>query len=159
VETGPNACFSRRGEAPSAQSDVEAIRALIEEGRLAHLREDAGAIADQQADDLDFISRGRIDTRTRQQTRERFAGYFEGVDFVDALWLAEPTVRLLAGGQAAYSLVAMRIVYTSQESADSKSRARYHDFAWSTVWEKRDGRWLRVEMTSTDGDEGDWPKE
>lgn len=147
-----NEIFAAR-DAVTTREERAVIMTLVEGARIAHLEENAQAIANQQADDMIMINRGAIERVSRQQTLERFEAYFAEVDFADARWKTPPTVRILPGGLAAVSTASVRNIYEATEEAP----ARYWDFAWSTLWEKRDGQWQRVLITSTDGASGPWP--
>lgn len=134
----------------SSPEDQAVIRALIEDGRLGHEKEDPALTAAAYADQATSINRGKVSTITRESVEEKFVAYFSAVDILESRFLSDPEITILPGGCSAWSTVTMLVRYSYANRKGEKQTARY-EFAWLSIWKKSaDGAWRRTVMVSTD---------
>jgi hypothetical protein len=92
-------------------------------------------------------SRGGLNRLTRTELRDRFAAYFSSVRY--SVWddLEPPHVAVSADGLSAWMAVVIEAKLTA--TGDNTSREVAFDSSWIAVYEKQDGQWLMVGISSS----------
>ncbi|HMB90910.1 MAG TPA: nuclear transport factor 2 family protein [Rhodothermales bacterium] len=142
------------GCATSQEADVERLLALHEQQRTAHLNYDAELFAAMFHDPITQLNHGRISQQSRQETIERFGGYFGSVRFLEWEDIDPPVVRVSEDGSMAYVIVHKRVRLTVENEA-GETEEEDTIFAWMEAWEKINSDWQLMAVASTDrpGDE------
>ena len=131
--------------APDRDLDAE-VRALLElhQGEIrAHVARDAAALAAHHADDFVSATRGTISRSDRAATLKFFTEYFKGATYPQYEDAEPPIVRVSDDGSMGWVMSRMRVTRVEGEAK------RSFVYAGIMVYEKRDGRWMRVANGST----------
>ena len=93
-------------------------------------------------------SRGALNRLTRTEVRDRFAAYFSSVRY--SVWedLQPPHVSVAADGLTAWMAVEIEGRLTAVNPDDASEELRFES-SWISVYEKRDGQWLMVGISSS----------
>jgi hypothetical protein len=130
------------------RAELEALRAILEMDRQAHLRTDAPALVSNLADTLVDVADGEISFQTRDEVEESFAAYLDGAEY--RVWedMEAPIIRLSEDLTMAW--VARR-VRVARDEPDGEGGTRRSQFvgAWISTYEKRDGEWKMTAVAST----------
>jgi len=129
--------------APDLAAEKDALLELHRAGIRAHIELDADAIARDHGDDFASAYRGRIDRMTRAEARQFFTDYFQGATYPQYEDLEPPIIRVSDDASMAWILSRTRV----RRVKDGKERTFV--YAGMMVFEKRDGRWIRVGNAST----------
>ncbi len=128
--------------------DHDAILALHQQDRRAHLAGDAELLAAGMADYIWEASRGRLTRLARGDVRERFAAYFSGVRY--SVWddLVQPHVAVSSDGSSAWMAVHIEAALSPRdESADGPQRT--FESSWIATYEKQHGGWVMIGISSS----------
>lgn len=131
--------------APDRDLDAE-LRALLELHRAeirAHVERDAAALAAHHADDFVSATRGKISRSDRAATLTFFTRYFDGATYPQYEDVEPPIVRVSDDGSMGWVMSRLRVTRLEGEAKQS------FVYAGIMVYEKRDGRWMRVANGST----------
>lgn len=125
---------------------VEEIRAAHARDRQAHLEGNADLLADGMADHMWEASRGQLNRLDREDVRARFAAYFASVRY--SVWddLVQPHVSASVDGTSAWMAVHIE---ARLASVDDPLDEREFESSWIATYEKIDGRWLMVGISSS----------
>jgi len=128
-------------------ADQAALLELHEQDRQAHLRGDAELLASAVAEVLIDSSRGGIQRSSRDEFRERFAGYFRRVRY--ARWddVDPPVVSVSADGSQAWMAI-----HIEADLATLDGEARRFQSSWIAAYEKRERGWVLVGIGSSVAD-------
>ena len=134
--------------ANSAALDRAALLEVHQQDRRAHLTGDADLLTLSMAEHLWEASRGGLNRLARAEVRDRFAAYFESVRY--SLWddLQPPHVSVSADGNSAWMAVEIEAQLTTI-AEDGVNRNDSFESSWISVYEKHDGRWLMVGISSS----------
>jgi len=140
---------ARRTAADEAE-DRAALLRLHAEQRTAHLQHRADLLVAGQADTLWNVSGGQVTAGPRERVRASFQAYFDASTF--AAWddLAPPRIHISPDGRMAYVIVEKRVHVTTAPSGSRTATVERVRYAWLSVYEKIDGRWLMTAIASTD---------
>jgi hypothetical protein len=131
------------------ERDREELLRLHEEQRSAHLQKRAELLVRSQADTMISVSRGRVSFSRRDAAQARFQEYFDSVEFRAWDDAAAPIIQLSGDGTMAYVVVQKRVHVVVPASAGAARESRT-EYAWVSIYEKRDGRWRLTVIASTD---------
>lgn len=93
-------------------------------------------------------SRGALNRLTRTELRDRFAAYFSSVRY--SVWddLQPPHVSVSADGMSAWMAVEIEARLTAVDGDDTSHDVAFES-SWIAVYEKHDGQWLMVGISSS----------
>lgn len=93
-------------------------------------------------------SRGGLNRISRSDVRDRFAAYFASVSYSTWDDLQPPHVSVAADGQSAWMAVEIEARLTSGDDAGRQREVAFES-SWISVYEKQDGVWLMVGISSS----------
>lgn len=128
--------------------DRDALVAVLDAERDAHLRADAAALVETLADSLTSVSGGRIEVQPRAAIRARFETYFEGADYTAWDDLEAPRIGLSPDGRTATVHRRVRSERTEPAFGGGRRTAAFES-AWTATYAWTDGRWRMTSVAST----------
>jgi ketosteroid isomerase-like protein len=132
-------------DADEARTEIlEMHRGFIE----AHLEKDVGAITRSIPDDYLFVGNGDVETLSADDTRQMLQSYFDRTVFSHYTDTDEPIIGFSEDGTLAWAIFQVRVAGTSHR--ESEPDAQFDtQWAWMTLYEKRDGEWMVKADVST----------
>lgn len=139
-----------RRTAGDEAADRAVLLRLHAEQRTAHLERRAELLVASQADTLWNVSAGRVSPSPRERARNSFQAYFDASTF--AAWddLAPPRISISPDGRMAYVIVEKRVHVTIARPGGGAPVVERVRYAWLSVYEKVDGKWLMTAIASTE---------
>ncbi len=131
------------GTSYSGEGDRTQILNLHKELLQAHLNNDIESWMESEADEYVVANRGEVSHPTKQQREERLRPYLERTKFSEYRDLIPPEVRVSIDGTLGW-LIAQVKVSGVQTMEDGTKEPMDVIWAWIELFEKKDGRWLRV---------------
>jgi hypothetical protein len=124
-------------------TDSHQLRALHEKVMEAHRQSKVDLLLEDEAADYVVAGRGEVTRPTLDARRDRLGSYLQSTTFQEYRDLAEPVVRVSRDGTMGWVVVQVqaRGVQTTQEG---ETEPLEFVSAWIELYEKREGRWLRV---------------
>jgi len=126
-----------------AHPDSQALLRLHQAAIQAHLDQDVEALLEDESDDYVVASRGQVTHPTKQERRDRLGPYLAATEFSVYRDEIEPVVTVSQDGTLGWVIVRIYARGT-QSSPDGKAQPVEFRSAWVELYEKRNGRWLRV---------------
>ena len=126
-----------------SRSDAEEILTIHKNLLASHLRNDVDGVLEAEADEIMVASRGEVLFPTKVERAMQFERYLKNVQFEEYRDLISPIVRVSRDGTLGWLIAQVRIVGTRMDSG-GKSIPIESTWAWIELYEKREGRWLRV---------------
>ena len=102
---------------------------------------------EEWADSLFSVSQGRVSIGKKEPGRAGFQEYLDAATFQAWDDIVPPRIRISTDGQMAYVIVEKRVHLTSRDSSGATESERTR-FAWMSVYEKQEGRWLLSAIAS-----------
>ena len=132
---GPTLCL--------AATDAERLAALHQKVIRAHQESDVELLLEDSSADYVVASRGDVTRPTIADRRARLGSYLGRTRFSEYRDLREPIVTVSADGTLGWVMVQVHAV-GEQTGADGETHRVEFTSAWIELYQKRDGRWLRV---------------
>ena len=132
-----------RGSVGFAGSDVDLLRALHEKVIRAHQQSNAKLLLEDEAADYVLANRGEVTHPSLDERRKQFEGYLGRTRFEVYRDTAEPTITVSGDGTLGWVLVQVQ-ARGVQTTTEGRKQPLEFASAWIELYEKRDGRWLRV---------------
>jgi uncharacterized protein (TIGR02246 family) len=131
----------------TTEDDRRALLELHDRERRAHLEGDAEMIASVFADEVWQAGRGQLRLESRAEVEQRFRAYFATVRY--SVWddLQPPHVWVSDDGRSGWMAVHIEGRLIASEG-DSEREAAFES-AWIATYEKLDGRWQMVGVSSS----------
>jgi hypothetical protein len=123
--------------------DVARLLALHEKVMRAHRESDVELLLEDEAADYVVAGRGEITRPTLDARRERLGAYLGATTFEFYRDLADPVARVSADGTLGWVVVQVG-AKGLRTTPDGRREPLEFVSAWIEMYEKRDGRWLRV---------------
>lgn len=121
----------------------------IHEALLAsHLQNSAEGVLADEADEIVVVTRGEVLFATKKDRTRQFADYLACSKFEQYRDLITPIVRVSEDGTMAWLIAQVQIVGV-QTVGDDERVPIESTWAWIELYEKRDGRWVRVGEVSS----------
>jgi hypothetical protein len=136
LSCAPNS--ARRGP-----SEEEQLLALHEEGLRAHLASDVDLLLKAEEDDYVISSQGGISHPDRQARRQFLGPYLESTRFSVYRDQIPPVVKVSKDGSLGW-VVAQIEARGDQTQPDGTVEPLEFVSSWIELYEKRNGRWLRI---------------
>jgi ketosteroid isomerase-like protein len=114
----------------------------------AHLREDTSPLVAPIPDDYLFVSNGDVDTQNAEDVREMLQNYFDTTTFSHYADTNQPIIGFSTDGTLAWAIVRVRVAGTSHREPEAE-REFDTQWAWITLYEKRNDEWSRIADVST----------
>lgn len=129
-------------------SDVAEILAIHERDRDDHMRGDFADLASRHAVEFVSVADGKVARSTREEALRDMRGYFGSRKHRAWEDLEPPVVHVSPRGDMAWAVYRVRSRYT-ETKPDGTGQDGEFVCAWTSTYEKRDGRWLMTSVTST----------
>lgn len=141
-------CFTSYGQ----QSVKEVLLQSNDLQRKAHLENDATLLVSQIADSMINVDEGEISILSNDQIKTRFERYFKSVKYT--LWddIQEPIIQVSPDETWAVIFVRKLIDLQYKNEEGSFGEHHYAQFAWEARYQKIEGHWKIVSISSTDKD-------
>jgi hypothetical protein len=126
-----------------ASSDADQLLALHEEVLRAHRESNIDLLLEAEEDDYVVANRGEITTPNRKSRRELLGPYLQQTRFSKYADKVPPIVKVSSDGSLGWVIVQ---VEARGEQTTSTGAVEPLEFvsAWIELYEKRNGRWVRV---------------
>jgi hypothetical protein len=123
---------------------LELHRSFIE----AHLTKNVSALSRPISDDYLFVANGDVETRDSSDVHEMMQIYLNRTTFTHYEDTDEPIIGFSEDGTLAWAIVQVRVAGTSHRESEVDETFDTQ-WAWITLFEKRNGRWSRISDVST----------
>ena len=133
---------------PDAAKERQSLLAVHEAGNQAHIETDAAALLENAADTFVAVSNGQIYSQSKSDVEAFFTEYFENATYSEYADIEPPIVRVSDDGTMGWVINRLRANRT-EPGPDGEPRSREFVYAGVMLFEKRDGKWLRVGNVST----------
>ncbi|HEX6880949.1 MAG TPA: nuclear transport factor 2 family protein [Terriglobales bacterium] len=120
--------------------DEQALLAIHQRTREAHLKGDAVLLTSDLASEIMDVGRGQFQKQTREQVREHFSTYFRQAKYASFEDLAAPSIHISADGSSAWMAVQVRAKITMNEPGKTPEQVDFQS-AWLSTFEKQNGQW------------------
>lgn len=138
---------TREGKEPDTRPDLARdegeIRALHGDLLRAHREADLAGWLSKEAEDYVQVNRGEITFPSKEDRSARLGPYLDQTTFTEYRDLLEPLVRISPDGMMGWLLCQVRIAGT-RVLETGEAYPVDSVWAWIELYEKREGRWLRV---------------
>lgn len=123
--------------------DEDQLLALHEEGLRAHLESDIDLLLRPEEDDYTISSQGRVTHPDRSARRQGLGPYLEATRFSVYRDQIPPVVKVSKDGSLGW-VIAQIEARGEQTAPDGTVEPLEFVSSWIELYEKRDGRWLRI---------------
>lgn len=131
--------------APLADNNLNAIKAILAQEQRAHLEKNVSLLFGTEADSVLDINHGEVKKISPETGRQRFTNYFNAVDFIKWEDRAAPIFHFSADSTMAVVTIQKQVIVREITTSVIDTT----DFAWTSVYEKKDGQWKMTMITST----------
>jgi hypothetical protein len=128
---------------PAPASDADELRALHAKVMRAHRESKIDILMEDEAPDYVIANRGKISGPTLDQRRNGLGPYLRSTAFSEYRDMVEPVVKVSADGTLGWVVVQVQARGVQTSDAGKKEPVEFQS-AWIELYEKRQGRWLRV---------------
>ncbi len=138
-------CCQHPFDSKQARAEIlELHRCFIE----AHLAEDVSPLARPIASDYLFVANGDVQTLNGNDVQRTLQSYFDTTTFSHYEDTDEPIIGFSKDGTLAWIVVQVRVAGIShrESGVDDPFDTQW---AWITLYEKRNGEWSRISDVST----------
>ena len=132
-------------QAPLADNNLNAIKAILAQEQRAHLEKNVSLLFATETDSVLDINHGVVKKISPKAGRERFTNYFNAVDFIKWEDRAAPIFHFSADSTMAVVTVQKQVIVREITTSVIDTT----DFAWTSIYEKKDGQWKMTLITST----------
>jgi len=135
-----------------SQPDLEALRSEVLELHKsaieAHLNNHVDFLVQNLSDDFISVSNGEIEYPTEEELRSEFSSYLDNTTFSEYADLREPIIGFSKDGSIAWSIVQVKVA-GKRKADDGSERDLDFTCAWITLYEREDGRWMKLAEVSS----------
>jgi hypothetical protein len=136
-------CLAQCAPGGRVHSDLDRLRALHEKVIRAHRQSNVGLILEDEAPDYVVANRGEVTRPTLDERRQRLGAYLRSTAFQEYRDLTEPVVTISSDGTLGWVIVQVQASGLQTSEGGEKEPVEFVS-AWVELYEKRDGRWMRV---------------
>ena len=136
-------CLAQCAPGSRVSSDLDRLRALHEKVIQAHRQSKEELILEDEESDYVVANRGEVTRPSLAERRERLGSYFRSTSFREYRDVSEPVVSISSDGTLGWVIVQIQASGVQTAESGEKEPIEYVS-AWIELYEKRDGRWLRV---------------
>jgi hypothetical protein len=137
--------LSSRNSPPDPKSE---ILSQHERDRADHLRGDAADLASRLPEEYISVADGKLKHETRTATVKQFQEYFANRKHKAWDDVEPPVVHVSPRGDMAWAIFRVRSQYIDTKPDGSQVPGEFV-CAWTSTYEKHEGRWLMTSVTST----------
>jgi hypothetical protein len=152
VLAGCTAAAPTPAASPGLEVDLAAERAALlalhQRALRAHLEQDVEMLLADETEDHVLVNRARVTTPSKADRRAFLGPYLRATRFDEYRDSVAPTVRVSADGTLGW--VVVQIAARGVQETPSGARPIEFASAWIELYDKRDGRWLRSGIVSTE---------
>jgi len=127
----------------SAPTDADLLKRLHEKVIRAHLQSNVELLLEDEASDYVVASRGAVTRPTLEERRGRLGPYLQRTAFHEYRDAVDPMVSVSGDGTLGWVVVQVQ-ARGLQTTAEGRKEPLAFASAWIELYEKRNGRWLRV---------------
>ncbi|MGD9347035.1 MAG: hypothetical protein PVH84_14290 [Candidatus Aminicenantes bacterium] len=113
-----------------------------------HLNMNIDSFVADYAEDYIFVANGEISHRTKDEFKASFSDYLKSTTFSEYRDLEEPIIGLSRDGSMAWSIVKVKVA-GSRNFEDGSQKAFDVTYAWITLYERQEDKWIRIVEVST----------
>ena len=132
--------------------DFEKLKAEIlrihQEFIRAHLEKDVDFMVHDLPEDFIFVTHGEILHQKKEEIRTNFDDYLNNTVFSEYRDLEDPIIGFSRDGSLAWSITKIK-VKGIRTISDGTEREFDSIYAWITLYERRDDKWIRLTEVST----------
>jgi dienelactone hydrolase len=132
----------------AADPRVDEIIRIHELDRADHMRGDADDLASRHAADFVSVAGGKTTHQTREEALAHMREYFGSRTHKAWEDVEAPVVRVSPRGDMAWAIYRVHSRYTEKKQDGTQQDGEFV-CAWTSTYEKRDGKWLMTSVTST----------
>ncbi|HYI12922.1 MAG TPA: hypothetical protein VEK57_27995 [Thermoanaerobaculia bacterium] len=147
VLTGCGTSSPPAAPAPAPVSDAEQLLKLHEKVLVAHREQNVEKLLEDEPDDYVIGSRGEVLQPTKSQRAATLGPYLANTRFTTYIDIVPPIVKVSADGTLGWVVVTVSGLGT-QRTAEGPRDIEFTS-AWIELYEKREGRWLRIGNVSS----------
>lgn len=129
-------------------ADRNAILELLQQERTAHFTKDADLFVSGFAPGLYMINKGKADTASPSDYKQKIQAYFDAVKFIKWDDIAEPIIQFSDDHSMAYAIIQKQVILETKDST-GKPVNDTTDFAWTSIYRKQNNEWKLECNTST----------
>jgi hypothetical protein len=129
--------------APRASSDADQLLALHEEVLRAHRESNIDLLLAAEEDDYVVANRGEVTRPDRKARREGLGPYLQRTRFSKYADKVPPIVKVSSDGSLGWVVVQVEALGEQTTSTGAVEPIEFVS-AWIELYEKRNGRWVRV---------------
>jgi hypothetical protein len=130
-------------DADGASGEARRLEALHEKVMTAHRRSDVEMLLEDEAEDYVVASRGKVTHPTLEERRARLGPYLKSTRFDEYRDVVKPIVTVSPDGLLGWVVVQVSARGVRTATGGEKTPVEFVS-AWIELYEKREGRWLRV---------------
>ena len=135
-------------ETSSAEQAKAEILRIHEQDRAAHLRGDAAYFPSRAAAEYFSVADGKISHQTPDSTRQTFHKYFSVAKHTAWDDVEPPVVHVSPDGKMAWAIYRVHSQFMETKPDGSRAPSEFV-CAWTSTYEKSQGRWVMTSVTST----------
>lgn len=140
--------ISAAGAQEHMPGDAEEILKIHEALLAAHLANNIEGVLAAEADTILVVGRGEVSMASKEERTRQFGRYLERSEFEQYRDVIPPIIRVSADGTMGWLVAQVQIV--GDETGDGGARVPIESiWAWIELYEKREGRWVRVGEVSS----------
>jgi hypothetical protein len=109
----------------------------------AHWNKDVDFFTKDISENYFSVGNGEIRRQTKSEIAERFTNYLNNTTFTEYKDLQEPVIGFSKDGSLAWSVVQVKVAGV-REMDDKTKRDFDYTFAWITLYEKQEDKWIRL---------------
>ena len=148
VTAGLGLLFFRCRPSPDFEALRQEILDLHQKTIDAHWKKEAGFFTAHMGDGYFAVQNGEIRRPTRQDIAAEYERYLDTTTFKEYRDLQEPLVGFSKDGSVAWSVVRVKVA-GSERAGTGPEKEFDLVWAWTTLYERKDGRWVWLGETST----------
>jgi hypothetical protein len=136
-------CLAQCAPSSRVATDRHRLAALHEKVILAHRQSNVETMLEDEAADYIVANRGEITHPTLEERRKRLGAYLRSTAFQEYRDLTVPVITVSGDGTLGWVIVQVQASGIQTTESGEKEPLLFVS-AWIELYEKRDGRWLRV---------------
>ena len=135
-------------EEVDVSNERQALLAVYEAGKRAHVNTNADQLLANTGEIFISVSNGKISRDTREDIEKFFKNYFENATYHEYDDLETPIVRVSSDVTLGWIITRLHARRTQVDESGT-SNEREFVYAGIMLYEKKDGKWIRIGNAST----------
>ncbi len=129
-------------------NERQALLAIYEASKRAHVNTNVEQLLANSGETFISVSNGKISRPTREDKEKFFKKYFENATYHEYDDLETPIVRVSSDGTLGWMITRLHARRTQVDKSGT-SHEREFVYAGIMLYEKKDGKWIRIGNVST----------